>query len=125
MKTVHEMIQIMYAYERGEKIQFLNRYNAWEDTDNPTWNWFTYDYRIKPKEYVPFETIKEFLNAQSIHGRGIIAFGELYTESYIDCYCNVFLYKRSTINNWTFNFEKLFKKCTFSDGTPCGKEAIK
>lgn len=122
MKTTKEMIDVMQAFDRGEKIECFND-EQWKDVNNPIWDWLHNDYRVKQKKkYVPFETIKEFLYAQSIHGRGIIAFGELYTYSYVDCYCNVFLYEGSTKNNFTFNFDTLFENCKFADGTPCGKE---
>ena len=120
MKTTKEMIEVMQAYDRGEKIECFNDdYEQWKDIDNPIWDWLHNDYRVKPK-YVPFDTPYDFFTAQREHGIGIIAFGELYTNSYIDCYCNVFLYNGRDI--FTFNFETLFENCTFNDGTPCGKE---
>ena len=125
MKTIKEMIEVMQAYDRGEQIQYLNINNDWKDTKSPTWNWCIYDYRVKKKVYVPFDTAEEFLAAQRKHGIDIIACGELYANSYIDCYCNVFLYKGRETNIFTFNFETLLENCTFADGIPCGKEVIK
>lgn len=123
MKTTKEMIEVMRAYDMGEQIQILNIEGNWEDKDSPVWNWAKCDYRVKPKtKYIPFDTPYEFFAAQRKHGRGIIAFGELYTDSYVDCYCNVFLYEGSNMNNYTFNFDTLFENCTFNDGTQCGKE---
>lgn len=121
MKTTKEMIEVMQAYDRGEKIECFND-EQWKDVNNPIWDWLHNDYRVKPK-FVPFDTPYEFFAAQRNHGRGIIAFGELYTDSYVDCYCNVFLYEGSNMNNYTFNFDTLFENCTFNDGTQCGKEA--
>ena len=122
MKKTKEMIEIMKAYERGEQIEA--GYNGvWVDIDMPEWSWGLRDYRVKPKpKYVPFDTAEEFFAAQRKHGRDIIACGELYANSYIDCYCNVFLYKGSEANIFTFNLETLFENCTFADGAPCGKE---
>lgn len=114
------MIEVMQAYERGERIECFND-EQWKDVNNPIWDWLHNDYRVKPK-YVPFDAPYEFFTAQREHGRCIIADGELYANSYIDCYCNVFLYNGGEINVFTFNFETLFENCTFSDGTPCGKE---
>ena len=56
MKTTKEMIEVMQAYDRGEKIEAV--YNdVWVDIDMPEWSWGLRDYRVKPKKsYVPFET---------------------------------------------------------------------
>ena len=122
MKTTKEMIEVMQAYDNGEKIEADNN-GVWVDIDMPEWSWGLRDYRVKPKKkYIPFDTAEEFFAAQRKHGRDIIACGELYANSYIDCYCNVFLYKGSEANIFTFNLETLFENCTFADGAPCGKE---
>ena len=122
MKTTKEMIEVMQAYDNGEKIEADNN-GVWVDIDMPEWSWGLRDYRVKPKKkYIPFDTAEEFFAAQRKHGRDIIACGELYANSYIDCYCNVFLYKGSEANIFTFNFETLLENCTFADGAPCGKE---
>ena len=121
MKTTKEMIEVMQAYLDGEQIEESIDKKVWF-TCEPIWNWAKCDYRVKKKVYVPFDTAEEFFAAQRKHGIDIIAFGELYANSYIDCYCNVFLYKGSEANIFTFNLETLFENCTFADGAPCGKE---
>ena len=121
MKTTKEMIEVMQAYLDGEHIEESIDQKVWF-TCEPIWNWAKCDYRVKKKVYVPFDTAEEFFAAQRKHGRDIIACGELYANSYIDCYCNLFLYNGSETNIFTFNFETLFENCTFNDGTPCGKE---
>ena len=123
MKTTKEMIDVMQAYLKGEKIECRYDHTNWLECRIPIWDWGLRDYRVKPKEkYIPFDTAEEFFAAQRKHGRDIIACGELYANSYIDCYCNVFLYKGSKANIFTFNLETLFENCTFADGAPCGKE---
>ena len=121
MKTTKEMIEVMQAYLDGEQIEESIDKKVWF-TCEPIWNWAKCDYRVKKKVYVPFDTAEEFFAAQRKHGRDIIACGELYANSYIDCYCNVFLYKGSETNIFTFNFETFLENCTFADGAPCGKE---
>ena len=121
MKTTKEMIEVMQAYLDGEQIEESIDKKVWF-TCEPIWNWAKCDYRVKKKVYVPFDTAEEVFAAQRKHGRDIIACGELYANSYIDCYCNVFLYKGSEANIFTFNLETLFENCTFADGTQCGKE---
>ena len=53
MKTTKEKIEIMQAYERGEKIEF-KRYDGkwqedkkWYDVCIPAWDWLHADYRVK------------------------------------------------------------------------------
>lgn len=48
MKTTREKIEIMEAYERGEKIQSYDPYtDEWYDTEIPGWDWTNFDYRVK------------------------------------------------------------------------------
>jgi len=47
MKTIREMIEVMQAYERGEKIQCYEK-PGWFDVHLPHWDWMNRDYRIKP-----------------------------------------------------------------------------
>ena len=67
MKTLREQIEVMEAFERGEKIQAnykLKNFEYWEDIKNPVWDWHFYDYRVKPKIKITekeFNLIKERL----------------------------------------------------------------
>ena len=125
MKTTKEMIEVMQAYDRGEKIEA--GYNGvWVDIDMPEWSWGLRDYRVKPKpKYVPFETAEEFITAQRKKGRFIIdkKSGTKY---------NIFINASNIVyltNIYSFSFfgtlQKIFDEFTFTDGTPCGKEVIK
>ena len=123
MKTTKEMIEVMQAYERGEKIECINALGEWKE-DKPVWDWFHYDYRVKPKKkYVPFDTPEEFFAAHRKHGEFIEnkESGEKM-NAYVDKNGIVIL---STDLNCTYTFESLrtlFGCYQFSDGTPCGKE---
>jgi len=50
-----EMIDVIQAHKDGEQIQFLYKTekpssdNCWLDAKTPTWNFTSYNYRIKPK----------------------------------------------------------------------------
>lgn len=60
MKTLREQIEVMEAFERGEKIQANNKlgnFEYWKDVKNPIWDWHCYDYRVKPRVKI---TQKEF-----------------------------------------------------------------
>ena len=123
MKTTKEMIEVMQAYDRGEKIE--SGYNGvWVDIDMPEWSWGLRDYRVKPKKkYIPFDTAEEFLAAYRKHGEFIEnnETGEKM-NAYVDKNGIVIL---STALNCTYTFESLrtlFECYKFSDGTPCGKE---
>lgn len=50
MKTTAEMIEVMQAFERGEKIEFkqLTLGGHWFIASSPNWDWALNDYRIKP-----------------------------------------------------------------------------
>ena len=53
MKTTKEMIEVMKAFERGEKIEVKNNHSdKWYTTSGPSWDWEYCDYRIKPKQPV-------------------------------------------------------------------------
>lgn len=50
MKTLQEKIAVMQAAADGKEIQFRRYSNlTWIDTV-PEWDWYTYDYRVKPRE---------------------------------------------------------------------------
>lgn len=48
-KTTKEKIEIMQAYERGEKIELKRNGGKWIDAFIPTWDWLNTDYRVKSK----------------------------------------------------------------------------
>jgi hypothetical protein len=50
--TTREMIEVMEAYERGEKLEYkIKAFTIFMDVENePLWDWTAIDYRIKPKE---------------------------------------------------------------------------
>ena len=127
MKTTKEMIEVMQAYERGEKIQFLNINNDWKDTKSPTWNWCMRDYRVKPKKkYVPFDTPEEFFAEQRKHGCELITIEcgekkEHYVSVTLDG--NVYDHMDDGDVDCIGEFKDLlFEDYKFADGTPCGKE---
>ena len=127
MKTTKEMIEVMQAYDRGEKIVMHYLYDHkdyWIPCGTPVWDWNNFDYRVKTKNsYVPFHTPEEFLTAYRKHGEFIEnkESGEKM-NAYVDKNGIVIL---STALNCTYTFESLrtlFGCYKFSDGTPCGKE---
>ena len=56
-KTIKEMIEVMEAYTNGAIIEYKSpEYTSWESVTYPSWDWCSYDYRIKePKQKVTIE----------------------------------------------------------------------
>ena len=129
MKTTKEMIEVMQAYDRGEKIEAC--YNGvWVDIYIPEWSWGLRDYRVKPKKsYVPFDTAEEFLEAQREHGDGLISIDDngVVKAHDISISPDGSVYEHGE-NQWTSTCEyigdlkDLFEDFKMGDGTPCGKE---
>ena len=126
MKTIKEMIEVMQAYERGDKIEtcISGEQKKWFDNKNPACNWEKCDYRVKPKKkYVPFDTAEEFLAAQRVHGININHIG---ASSKFLCFvgCDNKVIIMDTLYKYKVNvdFRLLCDFYTFADGTPCGKE---
>lgn len=123
MKTVKEMIEVMQAYERGEKIEFCYG-GDWREIDLPSWSWGFQDYRVKQEpKFVPFDTAEEFFAAQRAHGINIVHIGEtLRLLGFVSCKNKVL------VTDLTYNFKINVSFCDllhfyiFADGTPCGKE---
>jgi hypothetical protein len=67
MKTTKEKIEIMQAFEDGEKIQIWDRLIGWNDVALPKWQWNNCDYRIKPKPQPRPITFEEFLDDKPTH----------------------------------------------------------
>ena len=122
MKTTKEMIEVMQAYDRGEQIECINALGEWKE-DKPVWDWFHYDYRVKPKEsYVPFDTAEEFLEAQREHGKNVrCKIENCLFNSYVNECGDMIL-----ISDYGYtkieDIGSIFSKYEFADGTPCGKE---
>lgn len=122
MKTTKEMIDIMQAYDRGERIECLNEFGEWESYGTPTWDWFHKDYRVKPKpKYVPFDTAEEFLEAQRNNGYLVSNKGK-FLEAYINGRDTVIISNPYSREFELISLNDLFRNYGFKDGTPCGKE---
>ena len=63
--TIDEQIEVMRAFQDGKKIQFTsvaNKDMVWLDTDNPTWDFSSYNYRIKPEGRRPYISSEEMVD---------------------------------------------------------------
>jgi len=57
MKTIDKMIEVMEAFRDRIQIESKHRYAIigeeypdWSDEKYPSWDWFSYDYRIKDRK---------------------------------------------------------------------------
>lgn len=69
--TDEEIIAVVTAHKEGKQIQQRSKgAKTWNDTDNPNWNFYVLDYRVKPEgsRYRPYRTAFEFVVAQKEHG---------------------------------------------------------
>lgn len=65
MMTFDEMIEVLQAAKRGEKVQFRRRGDVgpYQDTASPNWEFSGFDYRAKP---TPLEGWVNFYCNESI-----------------------------------------------------------
>ena len=133
MKTTKEMIEVMQAYLKGEKIEYRYGNTDWLECRVPIWNWNSIEYRVKPKQktktktktkFLPFETVEEFLKAQTEHGAIIKMIDDDRLLSAFVRYDGsvLFVLPKSICEKLLINVDNLFGKYEFADGTPCGKE---
>ena len=71
VQEIREAAKIMEAYANGKKIQCNDNHlgnGEWVTTDNPSFNWDKYAYRIKPEpKYRHFKTQEECWNEMLKH----------------------------------------------------------
>jgi hypothetical protein len=50
-KTINQMIDVMTAFSKGAKIEAAAIYPhaEWKEVNSPFWDWYNYDYRVKPE----------------------------------------------------------------------------
>lgn len=51
MSNIESMVEVMRAYDKGAEIQFRHKDcdEKWCEISKPTWDWWSNEYRIKPK----------------------------------------------------------------------------
>ena len=69
IKSVQDKINVMQAFIEGKEIESRHvGLCEWAYTPSPLWQWGIYEYRVKQKNYRPFETIDEVFDAMKLHG---------------------------------------------------------
>ena len=60
-----EMIKVMQHYENGGEVECAEiGFDVWRKSNDPSWNWYRYDYRIKE----PKITIEKWLMRSILDG---------------------------------------------------------
>ena len=120
-----ELLPIMQAFAEGKTIEFRQYGGAWKVARTPTWS-SSLVYRIKPEpKYRPFRTQEECW--EEMHNHPDFGWVKRINGGYkqimaihIDIFnkhCADFAGQTGTAS---FVFEYIYKKYTFTDGTPFG-----
>ena len=129
-------IKVMQAYANGEIIEekrFSFDSTEWVESIDPSWQWYKFDYRIKPRpKYRPFKNAEECWKEMLKHQ----PFGwvkEKGDEPSYELLANVsendeapisFAVHGSVgmgiIDRPSIEFNEMFNAFTFADGTPFG-----
>ena len=128
VQEIREAAKVMEAYANGKKIQCNDNHlgnGEWVTTDNPSFNWDKYAYRIKPEpKYRPFNTQKECW--QEMHKHPDFGWIKGKVTGEYKQVIRVFGCKTELIFNISYNSpadyspEMMFDSYTFTDGTPFG-----
>ena len=116
-----EAAKVMEAYANGKKIQCNDNHlgnGEWVTTDNPSFNWDKYAYRIKPQpKYRPFKSQEECREEMHKHPD----FGWIIAkDSKIMYHIYVIGIGHVLIDSISISFPETFAEYEFTDGTPFG-----
>lgn len=121
-----ELLPIMQAFAEGKTIEFLNYRNMWEEIEDVLFCKEPKYYRIKPEpKYRPFKNQEECWNEMHKHPdlgwvKRINGGYKQIMAIHIDIFnkhCADFAGQTGTA---CFEFEYIYRKYTFTDGTPFG-----
>ena len=130
IEEIKEAAKVMEAYANGKKIQCNDNHlgnGEWVTTDNPSFNWDKYAYRIKPEsKFRPFKSQEECWNEMrkhadfgwvvSISNDEYLHIGRIYSNSSNNGY-GITLSCDEGVNA---KFDDMFKGFKFTDGEPFG-----
>ena len=122
VQEIREAAKVMEAYANGKKIQCNDNHlgnGEWVTTDNPSFNWDKYAYRIKPEpKYRPFKSQEECWNEMLKHQ----PLGWLRSKRIKDI-CQLITIKDGEIRIFAdlpLYFSRAYREYEFLDGTPFG-----
>lgn len=113
-EEVKKAAEIMLAFADGAEIQYShkgqNNWLNWINESSPSFDWQTFDYRIKKEpKYRPFKTQEECWSSMHRHPNFGWVRNKL-SKSY---------YPIEKVNNF-INYKNIFEEYEFTDGTPFG-----
>ena len=125
-EETRDAVKVMEAYANGKKIQYLDNNNKWIDAHNPVFDWYNYDYRIKPEpKYRPFQTQEECW--KEMHKHSDFGWAKCKYTGNLASIGNISEKKdKKLFITWTtnegYNFlaSDVFNDYTFTDGEPFG-----
>ena len=126
-EEIREAAKVMEAYANGKKIQCNDNHlgnGEWVTTDNPSFNWDKFTYRVKPEpKYRPFKTQEECW--QEMHQHPDFGWIRNVTGEYkqivrVFNYCMTELCFNIVYSNDDYTSEMMLNSYTFTDGTPFG-----
>ena len=125
-EETRKAVKVMEAYANGKKIQYLDNNNKWIDAHNPVFDWYNYDYRIKPEpKYRPFQTQEECW--KEMHKHSDFGWAKCKYTGNLASIGNISEKKdKKLFITWTtnegYNFlaSDVFNEYTFTDGEPFG-----
>ena len=114
-----ELWPIVKAYSEGKTIEYLTTGDEWVELKDPGFNYNTNMYRIKldPK-YRPFKDAKECFEEMKKHE----PFGWVKNKQF-GCYMCIGMVDAKGVcfgSTCQYNYQEIFDKYTFIDGTPFG-----
>ena len=134
MEDTKRKIEVMQACVEGKKIQIKGHCaSKWIDCAGPSWNWVTYDYRVKPeekyrpyKDYQPYkdyhEMVEDFCERFGVncpaYAMPLIWVKEKDSKT-------VRLIKSFPKETEFGSVKRWFLTCTYLDGSPVGKKEEK
>ena len=126
-EEVKELLPIMQAYSEGKTIEFLSMSPTcakWTEIDDPNFILSSNRYRIKPEsKYRPFKSKEECQSEMMKHTPfGWVSSKNEEATAFVYFICTNYIHVNDgySINGWCFNYEEMFDKYTFGDGTPFG-----
>jgi hypothetical protein len=116
--TTKDIIKVMQAYVDGKTIQIRLSVSddKWEDSKaiEPNWNWYQYDYRIKPEpKYRPLKP-EELIELKD-------KWLKAKNNSTVSLITDLVEFSGVVIKGTYRSLNELFNYWTYEDGTPVGK----
>ena len=117
-EEARDAARVMEAYANGKKIQYLDNNNKWIDAHNPVFDWYNYDYRIKPEPKCrPFKSQEECWNEMHKHPDfGWVAAQDSKVIYHINIVGDGYIH----IDGSSVIFSTAHSEYEFLDGTPFG-----